>query len=179
MKVLDRIALAIFSVFILIISVVYITLFFDITSVKVVSEGIDFLISNEPSRTVFMVIASICFILSLKCMLINSDEKSPIEIKTEGGTLEITPQTLESIALIVTKNYVSICNPATKMITKKDGVIICITCSVLPNTNIVELEKELKSKIKEKIELQTSANVLEVRTKVKDIKVEKSKEEEQ
>ena len=54
-------------------------------------------------------VVSICFILSLKCMLINSDEKSPIEIKTEGGTLEITPQTLESIALIVTKNYVSIC----------------------------------------------------------------------
>ena len=47
MKVLDRTALAIFSVFILIISVVYITLFFDITSVKVVSEGIDFLISKN------------------------------------------------------------------------------------------------------------------------------------
>ena len=65
------------------------------------------------------------------------------------------------------------------MITKKDGVIICITCNVLPNTNIVELEKELKTKIKEKIELQTSANVLEIRMKVKDIKVEKNKEEEQ
>ncbi len=179
MKVLDKIALAIFSIFILIISVVYITLFLDITSVKVVSEGIDFMLTSEPSRTVFMVIACICFILSLKCILVNSDEKSPIEIKTDGGVLEIMPQTIENIALIVTKNYVSICNATTRMITKKDGIIMCITCNVLPNTNIVELEKELKNKIKEKIEVQTSANVIEVRTKVKDIKVEKNKEEEQ
>lgn len=177
MKILDRIALSIFSVLILVVSVVYISLFFEIVGIDLVSQGIDFLINNEPSRSVFMGLACISFILALKCIFVTSEGKSPIEIKTDGGILEITPQTLESIALIVTKNYASICNANTKMITKKNGVIICITCNVLPNTNIVELEKDLKTKIKEKIETQTSANVIEVRTKVKDIKVEKTKEE--
>ena len=66
MKIVDKIALAIFSVFMLIISVVYILVYFGIMEFSLLNQGLNFIFTEEPTKTVLLVIAIISVILSIK-----------------------------------------------------------------------------------------------------------------
>lgn len=180
-KIVDKIALAIFSVLMLIISVVYVLVYFNIMDYSLLDSGLRFMFNEEPSRTIFLVVAIVVFILSIKAILFESDSstatKSAIAIKGEDGVLEIMPTTIEHIALISLSSYPAITDVSAKMRTKEEGIVMDVSFCVLPDTNITELVEKLQKTIKDKIEGQTSAKVLEVNISVKDVTKSKSKEE--
>lgn len=181
MKILDKIALAMFSIIMLIISVIYALVYFGIMDYSLFNAGVRFMFTEEPTRTVFLVVAILAFILSIKAILFDSDNydnnKGAIEIKGADGILEIMPTTIEHIALISLSGYPQISDINAKMKTKNEGIVIDITFAVLPDTNITQLVEKLQKAIKEKIEEQTSAKVLEVNIVVKDVTKSKLKEE--
>ncbi len=183
MKILDKMALALFAVLMLIISVVYVIVYFGVMDYALLDSAIRFMFEEEPTRTVFLVIAIIVFILSIKTILFDYDSsntsKSAIEIKGADGVLEIMPTTIEHIALISLTGYPSISDITAKMRSKDDGIIIDVSFAVLPDTNITELVEKLQKTIKEKIEGQTSAKVLEVNITVKDVTKSKVKDKEE
>ncbi len=179
MKVLDKIALAIFSVVMLVISAIYIGVYFNYFDSAFVMFVGDFIINQEPNKTVFLGIAIVSLLLSLKVVLgsffCSDTVKDPIKIEGENGTVEIMPETIENIAKITISNYVAVSDIVAKMQSKKEGIVVNVCVTVLPEINITELVTELQGKVKERIERQTSATVLKVNVKVKDIK--KAKEE--
>lgn len=181
MKIVDKIALAIFSVFMLIISVVYILVYFGIMEFSLLNQGLNFIFTEEPTKTVLLVIAIISVILSIKTILFEGQSKDSskdaIQINGADGVLEIMPTTIEHIALISLSSYASISDINAKMRTKPEGIVIDVHFTVLPDTNITELVEKIQKTIKDKIEQQTSAKVLEVNIKVKDIAKSKAKEE--
>ena len=181
MRVLDKIALAMFSVLILAISVVYILLYCGIMDQALAVKGIEIMVNEEPSKFVFLGLSIICILLSIKAILFDADSyeniKTPVEIEGDNGTLEIMPNTIEAIASMTLKNYTVISEAIAKMQSKKDGIVMNITCMVKPDTIITELVSEMQKNVKEKIETQTSAHVLEVNIRVKDLKMPKQIEE--
>lgn len=180
-KVIDKIALAMFSVLMLMIAIVFILVFLGVMQYSLLLEGINFIFTQEPTRTVLFVVSIISVILSIKVILFESGTNNPnrgaIEIKGSDGILEIMPTTIEHIALISLSSYPSISDITAKMRTKDEGIVVMISFSVLPDTNITELVEKLQKTIKDKIEQQTSAKVLEVNITVKDIAKSKIKEE--
>lgn len=183
LKVIDKIAFAIFSILMLIIAVVYMLVYFDIMSYQVLEDGMKVLFMEEPIKTVLLVTSIVVFILAIKAILFDTESlnvsKTAIEIKGADGILEITPTTIEHIALISLSSYPSISDISAKMRTKEDGVVVDISFAVLPDTNITELVEKLQKTIKEKIEGQTSAKVLEVNITVKDVTKSRIKEKEE
>ena len=75
MKIVDKIALAIFSVFMLIISVVYILVYFGIMEFSLLNQGLNFIFTEEPTKTVLLVVAIISVILSIKTILFEGEVK--------------------------------------------------------------------------------------------------------
>lgn len=180
-KVIDKIALAMFSVLMLMIAIVFILVYFGVMKYSLLTDGINFIFTEEPTRTVLLVVSIISVILAIKVILFESGTANPnrgaIEIKGADGILEIMPTTIEHIALISLSSYPSISEVNAKMRSKDDGIVVDISFSVLPDTNITELVEKLQKMIKDKIEQQTSAKVLEVNITVKDIAKSKIKEE--
>ncbi|MDD4067128.1 MAG: alkaline shock response membrane anchor protein AmaP [Clostridia bacterium] len=182
MKIIDKIALIVFSVIMLVISIIYVLVYFNVMDYELFLNGINSIFQNNPGKSIVLAVAIISIILSLKAILFEGDYekkvKSMIQIKSEIGLLQIMPNTIENIAMIALSNYTNISDVATKMQSKDDGIVINVSLSVLPDTNITELVEELQSVVKEKIETQTSAKVIEVNIIIKNVNKNKTIKEE-
>ena len=183
MKIIDRIILTIFSIVILIESVISIFLIFgwvDIQNIILIVK--DVLNNNVIYNTVFAI--SILFILlSLKAILFSSSSsKNNNEIKkqektrdgvlleNEDGKLLISRETIERIANNVVNNYSNIQDAKTKVLIDENNYIaIVVEAQILQNTVIKDLNTNLQSKIKDAVKDATDLEVNEVNIKIKNI----------
>ena len=170
MKIIEKIALAIFTVITFVLSLIIILAFCNIISISNISSGIEFVLTQEPNRTIFFGVAVVCLLLDVIILSADENNRKPIITKNEKGILEIMPETIENIALIEVNRYASVQDTITKMKMKKEGIIVNVFCRVLPEVNICDLTRQLQDKIKEKIERQTGAIVNNVNIRIKDIK---------
>lgn len=170
MKIVEKIALAIFVILTWIIGLTFVCGYFNIIPIEDITSAIEFMFIGEPNRTIFLVIATI--FLGLDIILISYDDKKrkPIITESEKGILEIMPETIENIALIEVNNYASTQEVTTKMKMSKEGIIVNVYCKVLPEVNICDLTRQLQDKIKERIEKQTGNSVKCVNLRIKDVK---------
>lgn len=170
MKIIEKIALAIFIVITWIIALTFIFAYFNIITVSEITKAIEFMLVSETNRDVFFIIAVICVLLDIIVLSGSDDSRKSIITKGEKGTLEIMPDTIENIALIEVKNYISVCDVVTKMKMHKGSIVVNVICSVLPEVNIYDLTKILQDKIKDKIEKNVGTTVNCVNIKIKNVK---------
>ena len=184
MKIIDKIILNIYSLIILIESIIVILLVFGWAKIETILYIITDMLNNNIAYNILFGISVVFIILSIKAMLFkgSSDKTDVVEtkrkekmgegvlIENEDGKLLISKETIERLANSVVKNFDNIQDARTKVIIEnKKDITILIELQILQNTVIRELNADLQSKIKEVIKEATELEINEVNIKIKNI----------
>ncbi|HJJ04174.1 MAG TPA: alkaline shock response membrane anchor protein AmaP [Clostridiaceae bacterium] len=179
MKGLDKFNLILFSVIILIISVLVCFLQFGWIDVILAYNGISFLVENSVAGNISLGLAIILILLSIKSIFFNSyssesQGKDGILLENDNGKLLVSRDTIESLANTVIKSFDSAETVMTKVeVDEESHIKIYITLSVHPDAVIKDLSAKLQSNVKEAIKKSLDLDVTEVNIRVKNISVKK------
>ena len=198
MKIIDKIILNIYSLIILIESIIVILLIFGWAKIEAIIYIIKDMLNNNIAYNILFGISVVFIILSIKAMLFkNSRDKidlvetrrkdkmgEGVLIENEDGKLLISKETIERLANSVVNNYDNIQDARTKVIIyNKNEITILIELQILQNTIIKDLNANLQLRIKDIIKEATKLEVKEVNIKSKNIinipqKIEENDEDE-
>ncbi len=180
MKFLDKFNLILFSLIILVISVILCVLTFKWIDLKVMSKGIEFLITNKIASGITLGTSVVLILLAIKSIFFNSfskdkaDSKEGILLENDNGKLLVSKDTIESLTNSVVKSFESAENVMTKVDVDNEGrVKIYITLYVYPDAIIKDLSSKLQSDVKETIKKSLDLDVTEVNIRIKNVSVKK------
>lgn len=199
MKIIDKIILNIYSLIILIESIIVILLIFGWAKIETIIYIIKDMLNNNIAYNVVFGISVVFIILSIKAIFFKNarDKIDLVETKrkdkmgegvlleNEDGKLLISKETIERLANSVVNNFENIQDAKTKVIiNNKNDITIVIELQILQNTVIKDVNANLQSRIKEVIKQATELEVNEVNIKIKNIinipqKVEENDEDEE
>lgn len=176
MKVLDKIALILFSVMMLIISIIIcLTIFgvLDITTIYMIATNI---LSDKTTCNVLIGINIIFIVLAIKSIFFESGSKDEenyndgILLENDDGKLLITKETLVSMVNAVVSGFEGAKNYQTKVyLDNENNLSIILTIEASDNTIIKELSNNLQVRIKEKIKESLDLEVKSINIRVKNI----------
>ncbi len=178
MRLLDKLINFIFSLAMMVISVVILLVTFDFTSSSYIDGLINEYVWNADYETIVLIVAFIIFLASLKTTIFLSDfkkkKKMPIMVNTENGNVQIAFETIENTAKAVARSFDEVKDVNAKMINKNKGVVIYMSILVAQDSNISAITTGIQEGVKKKIYETTGVKVLNTDIKVKNI-VEKPK----
>ena len=175
----EKFNLILFSIIILIISVLVCFLQFGWIDVILAYNGISFLVENSVAGNISLGLAIILILLSIKSIFFNSyssesQGKDGILLENDNGKLLVSRDTIESLANTVIKSFDSAETVMTKVeVDEESHIKIYITLSVHPDAVIKDLSAKLQSNVKEAIKKSLDLDVTEVNIRVKNISVKK------
>ena len=183
MKVLDRIGLTIFSVLILILSIVLCLLISGVLTPDTVNTFIKTALQTPVAVNSILVIAIVCIILSIRCIFFSTDKdkingiRDGISLKNTDGELVISKGTLEELVNNIVRGFDSAEDARSKIVLDEDGNLkVYVLMSVKEDAVIKELSNNLQTKIKSTIKKTSDLEVKEVNISVKDLKAEDKKD---
>lgn len=180
MKTIEKIALALFSTLILIISVIFCLLIFGWLDINFMGDVIVRTINDSTSSNIVLGLSIVFILLAIRCIFFDSSDKQKNEYKNgillenSNGKLLITKETIENLVNRVVKSFNSVENVTTKIeLDKENNVKVYVNINVGENAVIKELSTNLQTKIKDAIKKTTDLEAKEVNIKVKNIESEK------
>ena len=145
MKIIDKFNLVLFSIIILIISLLICILAFGWIDLNLLISGISFLATNTIAGKIVLGVAIVLILLSIKSIFFNSFSKDKIESKdgilleNDNGKLLVSRDTIESLTNAVVKSFESAENVMTKVeVDSESHVKIYITLFVYPDAVVKE-----------------------------------------
>ena len=181
MKVLERIALTIFSIIILILSLILCLILFNWVEVSNINWIIQYLKATQLYTNISLVVSVILMLLAVKCIFFSSSSNGK-DIKAEGillenesGKLLISIETIENLVKGVVAGFqnVKTTNCKVKLDKQVNNVIIDMNLIVTEDTVIKELSANLQSKIKEVIKTTTDIEIKAINIRIKNIENQK------
>lgn len=173
MRFLDKLINFIFSLAMIIISVVIILALLNYTSISFVNNLINDYLWNESYRTIVLVVAVIVFLAGLKTTIFSSDfkkkKKMPIMVNNDNGNVQIAADTVETTAKTVAKSHSEVKDVNAKMINRKKGIDIYMTLLIFQGANIKELTEKIQDEVKETVHNTTGVKVLNIDIRVKNV----------
>lgn len=178
MKVLDRINLIIFSVIVLIISLITCILISGWLELEVAFDIIEAVLSNRISGPIILGLSVLFTILATKSIFFNSyaneKAKEGILLENENGKLLVSKDTIENLSATVIKNYDSVENSTTKVdVDAENKISIFITLAVYSEAVIKDLAAKIQTDIKEEIKKSLDLEIKEVNIRIKSINPKK------
>lgn len=180
MKFLDKFNLVLFSILILVISLIICLLSFGWLSLELALDGVEFLVTNTIANNISLGISIILILLAIKSIFFNSFSKEKMESKegilleNDNGKLLVSKDTIESLTNAVVKTFESAESVMTKVeVDNESHVKIYITLFVYPDAIIKELSSKLQANVKETIKKSLDLDVTEVNIRIKNISVKK------
>lgn len=180
MKFLDKFNLVLFSILILIISLIICLLSFGWLDLRLALNGVVFLATDGIANNIALGISIILILLAIKSIFFNSYSKEKMKSKegilleNDNGKLLVSRDTIESLTNTVVKSFESAENVMTKVeVDSESHVKIYITLFVYPDAVIKELSNKLQTNVKETIKKSLDLDVTEVNIRVKNISVKK------
>lgn len=185
MKLLDKMILVLFSIIILVISIVMILLMYGLISFSTIIELYAIIISNEVATNVTLGVLIVCIIFAVKAIFFGSSSNSNngisgegILLENESGKLLISKDTIENLVNGVAKGFENTQSVTTKvMVDSQNSLNVFVTLMVLPNTVINELSMNLQSRIKEVVKNVTDLEIKSIDIKIKNIVAPEEKKE--
>jgi len=178
MKFLDRLINFIFSLVMLVISVVILLVAFNYIDSSYINGLINDYVWNAENKLIVIITSCIVFVAGLKTTIFLSDfkkkRKIPIMVSSENGNIQIAQETIESTAKAVARAHEEVKDVNVKMLNKNKGVDVYMSILVVQDTNIRTITREIQEEVKEKVHETTGVLVLNTDIKVKNI-VEKAK----
>ena len=176
MKILDRFALIIFSIIILVLSIISCLAVFDIIELEKIVEYINDVIENKTVAKVVVISSVICILLAIKALFFSSRMKKTEEIKSgvllenKDGRLLISKDTIENLIISVVKSFQEAKDVQTKVfLDVENNITVFISLLVNENAFIKELSSNIQSKIKETIKRNTDLEVSQININIKNI----------
>lgn len=182
MKILDKIILVIYSMIVLLESVIAIFLIFGWTKVETLVLITKDVLNNYVAYNIVFALSIIFIMLSIKTILFSSSKEKKDESKKQDklgdgvvlendeGKLLISRDTIEKLASDVVRNFKNVQAFRTKVIIDaKNNIAIVIELQILQDTVIHDLNTNLQMQVKENIKKVTDLDVKEVNIKVKNI----------
>lgn len=176
MKLIEKIALALFSTLILVISIIFCLLIFGWLDINFILEIMTIAISDPVSSKIVLGLSILFILIAIRCIFFYSGDKQKNEYKNgillqnTDGKLLITRETIENIVNGVVKGFDSAEAVTTKIdVDKENNVIVFVNLNVKENAIIKELSTNLQTKVKDTIKKATDLEVKEVNIKVKNI----------
>lgn len=184
MKFLEKLALIIFSIIILVIAVVSCLVVFQVLELSEITSFITEHLQNEiVSRTV-VVVSVICILLAIKSLFFPVRRKKREEIKSgvllenQDGRLLISKDTIENLVNSVVKSFPDAIDTQTKIFLDADNnITVFVSLLVREEAIIKQLSSGIQNKIKETVKRNTDLEVKQVNINVKNIENDKNKKE--
>lgn len=178
MKFLDKINLIVFSVIILIISLITCVLISGWLELEVVFDVIKAVLSNKIGGPVSLGISIVLAILALKSIFFNSYSREKMSegilMQNENGKLLVSKDTIENLSVAVIKNYDSIENSNTRVeVDSENKISVFITLSVYSEAVIKDIAAKIQTDVKEEIKKSLDLEIKEVNIKIKNINPKK------
>ena len=182
MKIIEQISLTLFSVIILILSLILSLIMFNWLEVSNIYMVVQYLKSTQVLTNTTLVVAIVLMLLSVKCIFFHAYSKEK-ELKTEGillenesGKLLISIETLENLVKGVVSGFPNVKATNCKVNLDKsiNNVVINMNLVVASDTIIKDLSSNLQSKIKEVIKTTTEIEVKAINIKIKNIEAQKA-----
>lgn len=177
MKILDKIALVLFSIIILVISVVMVLLIFSVISFDTIEMLYTQMMANNIANNIVLGISLISIVLAVKAIFFgsSSSENSKMSgdgilLENEAGRLLISRETIENLVNSVAKGFENTQSVTTKVLVDNENALkVFVTLMVLPNTVISELSSNLQKRIKEVVKNVTDLDIKSIDIKIKNI----------
>lgn len=177
MKILDRITLALFSMIILIISIVLVLLMFGLISFTTIATIYSQIVANEVATNITLGVSIVFILLAIKAIFFGGEASNEskmsgdgILLENESGRLLISRETIENLVNSVAKGFENTQSVTTKVIVDNENTLkVFVTLMVLPNTIINELSMNLQKRIKEVVKNVTDLDIKSIDIKIKNI----------
>jgi len=182
MKILDKITLVLFSIIILIISILLVLLMFGWVNFYTITTMYSELNANSIATNVVLGVSALCILLSLRAIFFGSSGSNGrgegILLENEAGKLLISKDTIENLVSTVAKGFENTQSVNTKVyITSENELKVYVTLMVLPNTVINELSQNLQMRIKEVVKQVADLEVKSIDIRIRDITTPEEKNE--
>lgn len=176
MKILEKIALIIYSNIILILSIILCLLVFGWLDISLMGDIITKVVLGETSSKIVLGASIIFILLSIKCIFFDNHSKEKIKerqgilLENESGKLMISKETIENLVNSVALNFQSAEDVTTRVeLDKESNVKVFVNLIVNEEAIIKDLSANLQAKIKEKVKIATDLEVKEVNITVKKV----------
>lgn len=176
MKTLDKIALVLFSSFILIISVIFCLVIFGWINIDIITLYIKYGLNNPVITNVILGVLTVFILLAIKGIFFTADSKDEnsiengILIQNENGKLLISKDTIQNLVSGVVKEVEGAQDVSSKVLLSKDGNInVDVVLFVSQDVIIKDLSNSLQLKIKDLIKKSMDVDIKEVNIKIKNI----------
>ncbi len=174
MKIIEKITLIIYSIIILILSVIYCLLIFNWLQIDSIINILQSIITYRYIATTILIISVFFILLSLKCIFFGTKKsdfyKDNILLKNEEGKLIITRSSVENLVNNTIKGFDGIQEFTNKVkFDKENNIIINISLLVKENVTIRELTDNMQTKIKQVVKKTSDLDIKEVNVKIKNI----------
>lgn len=187
MKFLEKLSLVIFSIIVLVLSVILVLIGFNFVEQSVFSILISKVMMSAQVTYIMIGICVVLIMLAIKCLFFSDStalkrDKSEdgVLLQNEDGKLLITRSTLENLVNGVLYEYSEIENAETNVIIdKENNVIIDVTLNVAGGTVLKNLSAKLQNEIKERIRETTDLEVNAVDIEIHNVEVGEKLEKKQ
>lgn len=182
MKFLERLSLSIFSLIVLVLSIVAILVCLNFVQSTIFETGFEYILATETNRRVTIVISAILGLLSIKCLFFakstNNDGKDGILLENGSGKLLISKETIENIIVGVARDVNGAENVNSRLeLDKNNNLRIFVTTVVSQNIPIKDVTTNLQDNIKAAIKRAADLEVKEVNVRIKNVSTKKTSEE--
>ena len=176
MKILEKISLALFSIIVLILSLITDLLIFGWIKVSTLTIAITTALSTPIIINISLILSIVLILLSIKCIFFTTKEKKDpktegILLENESGKLLISINTLENLVKGVLKDFSNIKSSTCKVILDKqiNNVNVDLSLVVEANTVLKDLSAKVQDRIKEVVKQAAELEIKEVNIRIKDI----------
>lgn len=181
MRIIEKIALIIFSYVVLILSIIMCLLVFGWLDSELIKNFIENIKVNSTLSAITLVVSVIAILLAIKCIFFDSTgkeiakQREGILLENNDGKLLISKETIENLIASVAKGFDGAENVNSKVyVDKENNLSVYVTLFVHPDAVIKDLSNNLQNKIKEAVKRSSDLEVKEVNIKVRNITQEKS-----
>lgn len=183
MKFLEKISLVIFSIVMIVISVVNCLLVFGWLYLGTINTFANRILNNSTYSNILLGISVVFILLAIKCIFFGSSSKDSVKsgngvlLENDNGKLVVSRETLVNIVNSVAKGFESTENVTTRVVLDKESNLrVFVELFVRPNAVIKDLSVNLQNRIKEAIKKTADLEVKEVNIKIRNIASEDKQE---
>lgn len=180
MKILERIALVLFSIVMVILAVTSCLVIFNVVELKTIYRFVEELLKDDIARRIIVGASIVAILLSIKALFFPTRIKKKQEIKTgvllenKDGRLLISRDTIENLVSSVVKGFDEAIDVQTKInLDVNNKITVFVSLLVKEDSIIKELSSNMQNQIKETIKKSTDLDVSQVNINIKDIESNK------
>lgn len=181
MKILERIALILFSIIMIVFAVTSCLVLFNVVELKTIYKLIEELLKDDIARKVILGSSIVAILLAIKSLFFPARMKKKQEIKTgvllenKDGRLLISKDTIENLVNSVVKSFDDAVDVQTKInLDANNKITVFVSLLVKEESVIKELSSSIQNKIKDTIKRSTDLEVDQVNINIKDIEGSKN-----